>query len=212
MHITIFTLFSQASITIMNSIHHRPLIQATGKETFAEESIRVACNLKRVVSWADDFYTREVAHRYHTRFCHKSVLAVFEDITKHIVPATTYTYLLSLLDDVVCALPMNVAEIEGYGFRRNVTGVFLGPEYHTCPSPVTSVKPKLHPPPNTLTPLAKDELLSICGEYKKALKACEVYFYAHVSMLNATTRTAKQKQFARCIAKIHTQLEKLKAL
>ena len=43
---------------VMNTphTHPRPLIQAIGEETFEEESIRVAYNLREINAWFMDFY------------------------------------------------------------------------------------------------------------------------------------------------------------
>ena len=192
----------------------RPFIQATTEETFEEESIRVACNLRRVHNWAEDFYGEEIAHRYRKS---NGMQRAFSEITRYRYFCNcgrSIPGILSLLDDVVCALPRSVTEIEGYGFTRMVTQVFYGPEYHEELTTATDfvcscMKPKLRPLPNTLTPSAKEELHRICDEYKTALKECEVYFNAHVSMLDATIRNVSQKKFIRYMAKLHTILEKL---
>lgn len=194
--------------------HPRPLIQAIGEETFEEESIRVAYNLREINAWFMDFYNREVVDRFEYRYH----LSLFFDIMINGGPPTTnYKKLLNLLDDVVCELPRSITEIDGYGFRRNVIEVFFGRKYHEVSEHAiyvqrSSAKPKLRTLPNTFTPSGKKEIQNICDEYKKRLKECEVYFNAHLSMLDANVRTVKQRKFARCIEKIHTKLEKLETL
>ena len=191
----------------------RPLIQAIGEETFEEKSIRVAYNLREITARLDDFYNREVEHR----FKYQIRQSLFVDIMINCGhPSTSYHKLLSLLDNVVCELPRSTTEIKGYGFTRPVIEVFFGRKYHQESAHATnnfftSAKPKLHPLPNTLTPPTKEELRNICDEYKKALKECELYFNAHVSMLTLK-RTTKQRDFVRCIAKINTKLGNLETL
>ena len=83
----------------------QPLIQAIGEETFEEKSIRVAYNLREITARLDDFYNREVEHR----FKYQIRQSLFVDIMKNCgPPSTSYHKLLSATcvqnasDDTIC--------------------------------------------------------------------------------------------------------------